>query len=54
MTIGPSGRILAILHNAGIGLIKRSGWHNAPKARCYFEGHLDEAFQLLITVQVHS
>jgi len=54
MTIGPSGRILAILHNAVIGLIEGSGWHNAAKARRYFEGHLDEAFQLLITVQVHS
>ena len=50
MTIGPAGRILATVHNLVIGLIKRAGYHNAAKARRYFEGHLDEAFSSLITV----
>jgi predicted transposase YbfD/YdcC len=54
MTIGASGRILAIVHNAVIGLIKRAGFHNAAKARRYFEGHIDEAFRLLITRNCHS
>jgi predicted transposase YbfD/YdcC len=50
MTIGASGRILATIHNLLIGLIKRAGYHNAAKARRYYEGHLDEAFQLLTTI----
>jgi hypothetical protein len=54
MTIGASGRILATVHNLVIGLIKRAGYHNAAKARRYFDGHLDEAFHLLITTNCHS
>jgi len=54
MTIGASGRILATVHNLVIGLIKRAGYHNAAKARRYFDGHLDEAFRLLITANCHS
>ena len=54
MTIGASGRILATVHNLVIGLIKRAGYDNAAKARRYFDGHLDEAFYLLITVNCHS
>jgi len=49
MTIGSAGRILAMVHNLVIGLIKRAGYHNAAKARRFFEGHLADAFQLLIT-----
>lgn len=51
MTIGPSGRILATIHNLIIGLIKRAGYDNAAKARRYYEGHLDQAFRLLISVR---
>jgi predicted transposase YbfD/YdcC len=49
MTIGAAGRILATVHNLVIGLIKRAGYNNAAKARRYYDGHLDEAFCLLIT-----
>lgn len=54
MTIGASGRILATMHNLVIGLIKRAEFTNAAKARRYYEGHLDEAFRLLITTKCHS
>jgi predicted transposase YbfD/YdcC len=54
MTIGAAGRILATVHNLLIGLIKRAGFTNAAKARRYYEGHLDEAFRLLITTKCHS
>lgn len=54
MTIGPAGRILATVHNLLIALIKRAGFTNAAKARRYYEGHLDQAFRLLITTKCHS
>jgi predicted transposase YbfD/YdcC len=54
MTIGASGRILATVHNLVIGLIKRASFTNAAKARRYYEGHLNEAFHLLITTKCHS
>jgi predicted transposase YbfD/YdcC len=54
MTIGAAGRILATVHNLIIGLIKRAGYKNAAQARRYFEGHLQEAFSLLITVNSQS
>lgn len=50
MTLGAAGRILATVHNLVIGLIKRAGFHNAAKARRFFEGHVDQAFSLLTTV----
>jgi len=50
MTIGASGRILATVHNLVIGLIKRAGYDNAAKARRFYEGHIDQAFGLLISV----
>ena len=54
MTIGPAGRILATVHNLILGLIKRAGYHNAARARRYYEGHLQEAFALLITTKSQS
>ena len=54
MTIGASGRVLATVHNLLIGLIKRAGYDNAAKARRRFEGHLEDAFRLLITTKCHS
>ena len=51
MTIGAAGRVLATVHNLVIGLIKRSGFTNAAKARRYYEGHLDQAFSTLITAK---
>ncbi len=50
MTLGAAGKILATVHNVVIGLIKRAGHCNAAKARRYYEGHLAEAFSLLLTV----
>jgi predicted transposase YbfD/YdcC len=54
MTIGAAGRILATLHNLVIGLIKRAGHDNAAKARRYYDGHIDEAFGLLLTANCRS
>jgi hypothetical protein len=54
MTIGAAGRILATVHNLVIGLIRRSRHDNAAKARRYFEGHIAEAFDLLITAKCPS
>jgi predicted transposase YbfD/YdcC len=50
MTIGSAGKILATVHNLVIGLIKRAGHCNAAKARRHFEGQIQQAFGLLITV----
>lgn len=47
-TIASAGRILATIHNLIIGLIKRAGHSNAAKARRYYEGHIAEAFDLLL------
>jgi len=51
MTIGSAGKILATVHNLVIGLIKRAGYSNAAKARRYYDGHISEAFGLLINVK---
>jgi predicted transposase YbfD/YdcC len=48
MTKGAAGRILACVHNLVLPLIKRAGFHNAAQARRWFDGHLDQAFSLLI------
>jgi predicted transposase YbfD/YdcC len=54
MTIGAAGRILATVHNLVIGLIKRDGHNNAAKARRYYDGHIAEAFSLLLTAKLPS
>jgi hypothetical protein len=54
MTIGAAGRILATVHNLVIGLIKRAGYSNAAKARLYYDGHIQDAFGLLITINCPS
>ena len=54
MTIGPAGRILATVHNLVLGLIKRAGYNNAAQARRYFEGHIDQAFTLLVSIRSPS
>jgi predicted transposase YbfD/YdcC len=51
MTIGAAGRILATVHNLVIGLIKRAGHYNTAKARRHFDGHIAEAFALLLTAK---
>jgi len=48
MTLGPAGRILSILHDLVLGLLKTAGFTNAAQGRRWFAGHLPEAFALLI------
>jgi len=48
MTKGAAGRILAIVHNLILGLLKMAGFTNAAQGRRWFAGHLEEAFALLI------
>jgi len=48
MTQGAAGRILAIVHNLVLGLLKQAGFTNAAQGRRWFAGHLQEAFALLI------
>jgi predicted transposase YbfD/YdcC len=45
-----AGRILSITHNLILGLLKRAGFTNAAQGRRWFEGHLQEAFDLLCSV----
>ena len=54
MTGGAAGRILATIHNLVIGLIKRAGYTNAAKARRHYDGHIQEAFGLLIAANCPS
>lgn len=49
MTIGVAGSILSVVHNLVLGLLKRAGFTNSAKGRRWFEGHLREAFALLIS-----
>lgn len=48
MTQAAAGRILAMIHNLALGLIKHAGFQNAAQARRYFDGHIDQAFSLLL------
>lgn len=54
MTIGTAGRILATVNNLVIGLIKRAGHRNAAKARRHYDGHVAEAFGLLLSANCLS
>jgi predicted transposase YbfD/YdcC len=47
MTLGPAGRILSIIHDLVLGLLKTAGFTNAAQGRRWFAGHLPEAFALL-------
>ena len=49
MTKGASGRILFIVHNLVLSLIKKAGYKNAAEARGWFAGHIQETFILLTT-----
>lgn len=48
MTLGAAGRILSIIHDLVLGLLKTAGFTNAAQGRRWFAGHLSEAFALLI------
>ncbi|OGO79654.1 MAG: hypothetical protein A3K41_14590 [Chloroflexi bacterium RIFOXYD12_FULL_57_15] len=54
MTSGSAGRILATVNSLVIGLIKKAGYRNAAKARRYYDGHISEAFALLLTAKCLS
>ncbi len=54
MTIGPSGSILSVIHNLVLGLLKRAGFVNSAKGRRWFEGHIRDAFALLISANSFS
>jgi predicted transposase YbfD/YdcC len=54
MTVGAAGRILATFHNLVIALIKHAGYNNTAEGRRYFDGHIAEAFDLLLTVNSRS
>ncbi len=49
MTIGAAGCIWSIVHNLVLGLLKKAGFSNAAKGRRWFDGHIKEAFALLVT-----
>jgi len=54
MTIGAAGSILSVVHNLVLGLLKRAGFTNSAKGRRWFEGHLQDAFALLISTNSFS
>lgn len=54
MTIGVAGSILSIIHNLVLGLLKRAGFTNSAKGRRWFDGHLQDAFALLVSVNSFS
>jgi predicted transposase YbfD/YdcC len=49
MTIGSAGSILSMVHNLVLSLLKTAGFANAAQGRRWFEGHLQEAFNLLLS-----
>ena len=48
MTLGPAGHLLSMIHDLVLGLLKTAGFTNAAQGRRWFDGHLSEAFALLI------
>ena len=54
MTLGPAGRILSIVHDLVVALLKAAGFANAAQGRRWFDGHLQEAFALLTGGKVLS
>lgn len=54
MTQGPAGHILSIIHDLVLGLLKTAGFNNAAQGRRWFDGHIPQAFALLIDQQLLS
>ena len=48
MTLGAAGHILSIIHDLVLGLLKTAGFTNAAQGRRWFDGHLQEAWALLL------
>jgi predicted transposase YbfD/YdcC len=42
------GRVLAVLNNLTIGILRKLGWENLAKARRYFSSQIDEALNLIM------
>ena len=42
------GRVLAVLNNLTIGILRQLGWENLAKARRYFNARIDEALKLIM------
>jgi predicted transposase YbfD/YdcC len=49
MTVGSAGSILSMVHNLVLSLLKTAGFANAAQGRRWFEGHLQQAFNLLLS-----
>jgi predicted transposase YbfD/YdcC len=49
MTVGAAGSILSMVHNLVLALLKLAGFSNSARGRRWFEGHLEDAFALLIS-----
>lgn len=43
------GRVLAVLNNLTIGILRKLGWENIAKARRYYNALIDEALSLIMT-----
>ncbi len=43
------GRVLAVLNNLTIGILRKIGWENIAKARRYYDALIDEALNLIMT-----
>ena len=42
------GRVLAVVNNLTIGILRKLGWENIAKARRYFSSQIDEALTLIM------
>lgn len=42
------GRVLAVLNNLTIGILRKLGWENIAKARRHFSAMIDEALNLIL------
>jgi predicted transposase YbfD/YdcC len=47
-TSGTGGRVLAVLNNLTLGILRKLGWTNIAKARRYFDSRIEEALNLLM------
>lgn len=48
-TTSTGGRVLAVLNNLTIGILRKLGWENIAKARRYYNALIDKALSLLMT-----
>jgi len=54
MTLGPAGRILSLVHDLVLALLRTAGFTNAAQGRRWFDGHLQEALALLTDGEILS